>query len=113
LQNIVMTEPTLQAVLDAITGLDTRLTGQITALDGNLTGQITALRGDLMRRIDRLQDSFSALREDISVNFAAALRASVKAEATHAEVEALGLEVAGIHRQILRLRAEVDELRGK
>jgi len=64
-QNIVMTEPTLQAVLDAITGLDTRLTGQVNALDGNLTGQITALRGDVMRRIDRLQDSFSALREDI------------------------------------------------
>ena len=73
-------------------------------------GQVS-LRVDVMDRIDRLQNTVEGMRDDIRVNFGASDRVGRIASGASEEVRALGAEVSAMERQIMRLRADVDELK--
>lgn len=83
-----MAEPTISDVLAAVAGL----------------------RADVMARIDRLQDTLTAIREDIGVNFSATDTVRRGNNNTRDELRSLADTVAGMQRQIHRLQADVANL---
>ena len=104
-------------VLAALTRLET---GQVSlradlaglgAGQGSLGADLARLRADVMDRIDRLQNTVEGMRDDIRVNCGASDRATRIASGASEEVRALGAEVSAMERQIMRLRADVDELK--
>ena len=89
---------------------------ELTAQGEKLMAQgekMIALRTDLMARMDRLQDSITAIRDDIGVNMGAADRAVEANDHTRAEVRSLGEVVTAMGRQIQRLQADVRALKGE
>ena len=92
------------------------LDGKVERLEGkfeHLRGDVDRLRGDVMARMDRLQDSFNALRDDVSVNFFRSERTEVHARTSLDEVRAMGIELSGVHRQIHHLQSDIRSLRGE
>jgi hypothetical protein len=62
----------LDTKFEVLNGKFEALDTKFERLDGkfeHLRGDVDRLRGDVMARMDRLQDSFNALRDDVSVNF--------------------------------------------
>lgn len=76
------------------------------------TGQ-TQLRVDLMARMDGLANRLTAIQDDIAVNFGASENVRRANDHTRDELRAMGDMVASIERQVLRLRSEMDDLKGR
>jgi chromosome segregation ATPase len=67
----------------------------------------------IMERIDRVQDSVSAIRDEIAVNFGAVNQARRVNDNTRDELRGLNDVVARMMTLILRLQTDVAELKGK
>jgi len=93
-----MSEPTNSDILAAIEATRT---------------EMQSLRTALMGRMDRLQNGVSAIRETVAANFAASDRTHTLARNVRGEFDALSDEISGLHRLVIRLRADVDGLLGK
>lgn len=100
------------AMRGAFTGLDTRVAGLDTRVAA-LNSAFTGLRTDLMDRMDRLQDSITAMRDDIAVNMAAVERADRNTHSVREEGRGTHEILQGVIRQVRRLQAQVDELRDR
>lgn len=74
---------------------------------------LAAHRTDLMARLDRLQDSITAIRDDITVNMGAADNAKEAALSTRRELRGLSEMTSAMRRQIERLQTQMRELRGE
>ena len=79
---------------------------------GALRVNVDGLRVGMMERMDRLQDSVTAIRDDIGVNMGRADRAHEAADGTRSELRALGEQVSAMARQITHLQVKVREIRG-
>ena len=75
-------------------------------------GQVQ-LRVDLMARIDRVQDTLTTVRDDITVVMGRADQAHRAADNVRDELRALNEVVTGVIRQVRRLQSDVRELRGE
>lgn len=95
-------------VLMALAQLGSELRGDSAAIRADLT----TFRTDLMARLDRMQDSITAIRDDIGVNMGAADNAKEAAHSTRKELRGLSEMVTAMQRQIMRLQTQVRELRG-
>jgi len=101
-----------------LTQLDRRLTQvetghrQLEAGLARLEAAQTSLRVDLMARLDRVQDSVTAVRDDVGVNLAQSERAHEAIADTRAEVRSLGQQVAVAFRRIRQLEERVREITG-
>lgn len=71
------------------------------------------LRVETMRKLDQLQDSVTAIRNDIAVNYASVDHARVVNNNTRDELRALTDTVSGMLKQIQHLQSEVQELKGE
>lgn len=95
---------------------DDPILAALARLEAGLTrveaGQVS-LRADVMGRIDRLQNVVEAMRDDISVNMAAASTALDRTRSTRFEVENTTETLVAMNRQIMRLRTSVEELQQK
>ncbi|HVZ07076.1 hypothetical protein [Rhodopila sp.] len=77
-----------------------------------LSERMLIMRTELMSRMDRLQDSITMIRDDVTVNDKTADRALDMNEHTRAEVRSLGEVVTAMSYQIQRLQADVRALKG-
>ena len=88
-------------------------TDMIDRTDG-LRADMGQFRVDMMGRMDRLQNAFSGMQQDITVNFAASDRseriARNAADATREETRALTDQLSAMERQIRVLSARVTHL---
>lgn len=84
----------------------------LAALERLENGQ-TELRVDMMARMDRLQDSLTAVRDDIAVNFGTADHVRRANDHTREEVQALAATQSAMLKQIQRLQADIRELKGE
>jgi chromosome segregation ATPase len=71
------------------------------------------LRVDLMARMERLENTVSGIRDDITVNMARADRAHAVADNTRDEVRLLGEQVNAMGRQIQRLQTDMRQIKGE
>lgn len=82
-----------------------------------LRGELAQTRTEMTTRMDRMQDAITALRDDVNVNYQRANRAEDVAQkgidGMQSVYRHLSEEVAGMHRQIRRLQADVRMLRGE
>lgn len=78
--------------------------------DDPILAAIASLRGDMMARMDRLQDSITAIRDDIAVNFGASDAAKRANDNTREEVRALGEVVTAMVRRVRNLEAQVRDM---
>ena len=83
----------------------------LAALERLEAGQ-AQLRVDLMARIDRVQDTLTTVRDDITV-VGRADQAHRAADNVRDELRALNEVVTGVIRQVRRLQSDVRELRGE
>lgn len=98
-------EPTASELLMAIRELGANQDGT--------NAQLTAVRVEVMARLDRLQETVTAIRDDISVNYGRADKAEMVAQHAREEVRALSEIVSGMGRQIQRLQTVIEELRDR
>jgi chromosome segregation ATPase len=70
------------------------------------------LRGDLMDRMDRLENNLTAIRDDIAVNHGTVDQVRRANDNTREELRSLGDVVMAMERQILRLKTDVEDLKG-
>jgi chromosome segregation ATPase len=107
-------------MVDRIDGLRADM-GQVradmTQLRADMIDRTDGLRADLeqlrigmMERMDRLQNAFSSMQQDITVNFAASDRADRMVRAATDETRALADQVSAMVRQIRVLTMRVDEI---
>src|ERR1019366_6550894 len=85
--------------------------GMTTRIDRLEAGQI-ATRVDLMERMDRLQDSLTAVRDDIGVNMGAVDAMQRANDNTRELVRAQGEQMTVMWRQLKNLEANVREITG-
>jgi hypothetical protein len=93
-----MSDDPMQAVLAALARLE--------------AGQVQ-LRVDLMARLDRMQDTITAIRDDIAMNYGTAEHVRRANDNTRDELRALADTQMAMLRQIQRLRTDLDELKGR
>jgi len=72
----------------------------------------TSIRVEVMARMDRLQNSLTAIRDDITVNMARSDRAHDGVSATRDELRLLGQEVAISTRKLRQLEERVRSITG-
>ena len=84
----------------------------LVAKQASMGADLTRLRVDMMARMDRLQDSLTAIRDDISTNYGTAEAAQRANDNTRTELRALSEVVSSLVRQIRRLDTEVRILKG-
>lgn len=126
-----MPEPTLRDLLAAIgnvsaevTASDARLTETIRAMREEMRNsfvaertdreaQITRYRTDIMDRMDRLENSLTAIRDDIAMNYGTANAVRRANDNTRDEVRNLHDVVQVLERQIQRLQTDVRGLKGE
>ena len=84
----------------------------LAAGQASMGADLTRLRVDMMARMDRLQDSLTAIRDDISTNYGTAEAAQRANDNTRTELRALSEVVSSLVRQIRRLDSEVRILKG-
>ena len=72
----------------------------------------TSLRVDIMERMDRLQNSLTDIRNDISANFGSADAVKRANDNTREELRALGDVVSALYRKINSLETRVREITG-
>ena len=84
----------------------------LSAGQASMGADLTRLRVDMMAGMDRLQDSLTAIRDDISTNYGTAEAAQRANDNTRTELRALGEVVSSLVRQIRRLDSEVRILKG-
>lgn len=87
--------------------------GRLEAGQERLEGALGQLRAVVMERIDRLQDSMTAIRDDIAVNFGTADAAQRANDNTRSELRSLAEILTGMQRQIQRLQTDVRTLKGE
>jgi hypothetical protein len=101
---------------DDIMSILMRLEAGQTRLDTGLSsleaGQ-AKLRIDVMERIDRLQDTVTAIRDDIVVNFGATDAVKRAHDSTREEMRAYSEILTQIVRKVRTLESQVRELRGE
>jgi uncharacterized membrane protein YccC len=71
------------------------------------------MRTDLMARMDRLQDSLTAIRDDIAINYGAADQVRRAHDNTREQLRALADTQATMLRQIQRLQTDMRILKGE
>jgi chromosome segregation ATPase len=71
------------------------------------------LRVDTMRRLDRLQNSVTAIRDDIAVNYASVDHARVVNDNTRDELRALNDTVSRMSKQVQRLQSNIQDLQSE
>ena len=94
---------------DAILASLTRLEAGLTRVE---SGQST-LRADVMGRVSRLQSLVDATRDEISLSMGAASTALDRTRSTRIEVENTTETLLAMQRQIMRLRASIEDLQKK
>ena len=99
----------LGAHLDRLEAGQTQLGAHLDRLEA---GQVQ-LRVDIMARIDRVQDTLTAVRDDITVVMGRADQAHRVADNVRDELRALNEVVTGVIRQVRNLQSDVRELRGE
>jgi peptidoglycan hydrolase CwlO-like protein len=123
---MIMSDEWTHQILSAINALSRQvldLRGDVTDTRAEMTttrtemtgmrSEMTGMRAEIMARIDRLQASFSGMRDDIVVNFARADRANDRTDAVERYVHGLSTEVSAKQRQIQRLQSAVRTLKGE
>jgi chromosome segregation ATPase len=74
--------------------------------------ELTRTRVDIMDRIDRLQNTVSAIRDDIAVNMGAADAAQRVNDNTREDLRSLREQVSVMWRQLKAVEARVREITG-
>lgn len=93
--------------------LRTEQQGEQAQLRAELLSELVQLRADLMARVDRVQNTLTSIRDDITVNMGRADHAHRAADNVRDELRALSDVVTGVIRQVQRLQSDVRELRGE
>jgi hypothetical protein len=71
------------------------------------------LRADLMARMDGLANNLTNIRDDIAVNHGTADSVRRANDNTRDELRNLGDVVMAMERQILRMKTDIEELKGR
>jgi hypothetical protein len=100
-----MSDEPMAAVLAAL--------GRLEAGQASLQAGQAKLRGDLMERMDRFENKLTAIRDDIAVNHGTADQVRRANDNTREELRSLGDVVMAMERQILRLKTDVEDLKGR
>ncbi len=114
-----MSDDQIARILAALERLETgqaQLATDVTTLRTDVTTlrtDVTTLRTEVMARIDRLQNTVTTIRDDITVNMGRADQAHRAADNVRDELRALNDVVSGVMRQVQRLQSDVRELRGE
>ena len=77
----------------------------------DLRTEATTFRTQVMDRFDRIEGRLTELRDDVTVNMGAASTALRQHKEARTEVLDLMETMTVIHRQVRRLRTEMDELK--
>jgi gamma-glutamylcyclotransferase (GGCT)/AIG2-like uncharacterized protein YtfP len=80
---------------------------------GSIRGELIKTRADIMDRIDRLQNTVTAIQDDIAVNIGAVDAARLANENTRDDLPALREQVSVMWRQLKAVQARVDEIDGR
>ena len=107
-------------VLAALTRLEAQMAegfvsadAKMTELRSELRGEVTGLRTVLMGKLEQVQNELTAVREDLSVAGFAAMRAVKRTDADREDMQNLNELVNTVLKSLMRLRTDVDELRGR
>ena len=73
----------------------------------DLRAELHGTRAEIMARIDRLQNSFSDVKDDITVNYGAASQSDRIARSALEQVQGMSEMMAAMQRQIRRLSSQV------
>ncbi len=93
--------------LDASMADLTRDVGDLKKDVGVLRSDILSVRTDVMSRMDRLQDKLSAVTDDLTVNYGAAMKSERLARNSLEEVRDLSDHLTTMQIQIRRISAKV------
>ena len=107
-----MSDDQIARILAALERLETGQ-AQLATDVTTLRTDVTTLRTEVMARIDRLQNTVTTIRDDITVNMGRADQAHRAADNVRDELRALNDVVSGVMRQVQRLQSDVRELRGE
>ena len=107
----VILEERLAKLDDRLAKLEDRL-GKLEDRLAKLEDGHTRLRVELMARMDRLQDSLTAVRDDIAVNMGAADAMQRANDNTRDMVRAQSEQLSALWRQLKALEARVREITG-
>jgi len=92
---------------------DDRVLAAIAGLRGELLGEVTGLRTAVMGKFEQVQNELTAIRSDLTVVSAAAVRAVKRTEADREDMRDLNELVTSMMVSLRILRTEVDELKGR
>ncbi len=74
---------------------------------------VKQLRVDLMGKLEQVQNELTAMRDDVAVAGFAAMRAVKRTDSDREDARDLNELVNTVLRSVMRLRTEVDELKGR
>jgi acetyl-CoA carboxylase alpha subunit len=100
------------AILAALSRLEAGQASVESRLTSVEAGQ-TRLRVDLMERMDRMENKMTALRDDMVVNLGSNDAVKRANENTRESLRALEDVVSVIHRKVMRLETQVQNLEEK
>ena len=92
---------------------EVRVLAAIAALRSELLGEVTGLRTAVMGKLEQVQNELTAIRSDLTVASAAAVRAVKRTDADREDMRDLNELVTSMMVSLRILRTEVDELKGR
>ena len=86
---------------------------RLEAGQANIRDDLIKTRADIMERIDRLQNTVTSTRDDITVNMGAVDAARLVNDNTRDDVKQMREQMSVMWRQLKAVQARVDEIDGR